>query len=260
MKEETQSVKSAQRTLEILEAVARYPDGVSFVDLAAALPYPKSSLHGLLQTIVAMRWLTFDPEHRLYSIGVKPWEVGQSFLRSRELVVRARQYLLEANGELDETIQLGILDDLDVVYIDKVEGRRPLRLISNVGGRLPAYVTGIGKALLSGLSDSALEARFAGSTLEGYTAQTITSGDRLIEVLREVRRLGYATDDGEYTHGVYCVAVPIRDRHGEVVAAMSCSVPKARLELGELQAGHMIEVLVREARLISIALDAPRLG
>ncbi len=256
MKEETQSVKSAQRTLEILEAVAKYRDGVGFVELAAALPYPKSSLHGLLQTIIAMKWLTFDPVHRTYSIGVKPWEVGQSFLRSRELVVRARQYLRETNEELDETVQLGILDDLDVVYIDKVEGTKPLRLISNVGGRLPAYVTGIGKALLSGLPDDVLVSRFEGTELEGYTAKTITSGDALIQVVREVRRQGYATDDGEYTHGVFCVAVPIRDQYGDVVAGMSCSVPKALIELGELQVGQMIEVLTRQARQISRALDS----
>lgn len=255
VKEETQSVKSAQRTLEILETVARYKDGVGFVELAAALPYPKSSLHGLLQTIIAMRWLTFDPVTRTYSIGVKPWEVGQSFLRSRELVVRARQYLRETNEELDETVQLGILDDLDVVYIDKVEGTKPLRLISNVGSRLPAYVTGIGKALLSGLPDDVLVSRFEGVELEGYTAKTITSGDQLIQVVREVRRQGYSTDDGEYTHGVFCVAVPIRDQSGEVVAAMSCSVPKALIELGELQVGQMIEVLTRQARQISRALD-----
>jgi DNA-binding IclR family transcriptional regulator len=174
--------------------------------------------------------------------------------------VRARQFLREANVELDETVQLAILDDLDVVYIDKVEGTRPLRLISNVGGRLPAYVTGIGKALLAGLPDSVLESRFRGVELEGYTAQTITSGDALIEVLRDVRRQGYATDDGEYTYGVFCVAVPIRDKSNSVVAAMSCSVPKARIELGELQPGHMIEVLVRQARLISLALDATIVG
>lgn len=256
MNSDVQNVKSAQRTLEILEVVARYSDGAGFVELSSVLPYPKSSLHGLLQTLVAMRWLTFDPARRHYSIGVKPWEVGQSFLPSRELVVRARQFLRETNLELDETIQLGILDDLDIVYIDKVEGTRPLRLFSSVGSRLPAYVTGIGKAMLAGLDDAILESRFSGVALAGYTSKTITSGDDLIKVLREVRRQGYAIDDGEYTLGVYCVAVPIRNRVGNVVAAMSCSLPKSRLDGGELQVGQVIEVLIRQARSISQALGA----
>src|SRR5690606_22714900 len=127
-------------------------------------------------------------------------------------------------------------------YIDKAEGTRPLRLISNVGSRLPAYVTGIGKALLSGLPDSELERRFAGVSLPRYTAQTITTGDELIKVLQVARRQGYALDDGEYTSGVYCVAVPIKSPSGAVVAAMSCSVPKTRIEQGELPVGQLIEV------------------
>ena len=260
MNADTQSVKSAQRTLEILETVARNHEGVGFVELSAQLPYPKSSLHGLLQTITAMGWLTFDPKQRVYTIGVKPWEVGQSFLRSREIVVRTRQFLRAANRELGETMQLGILDDLDVVYIDKVEGTHPLRLVSNIGSRLPAYVTGIGKALLASLDDDVLSTRFAGAQFEEYTSRTITSGNELIRILHEVRRHGYAIDDGEYTPGLYCVAVPIKDLAGTVVAAMSCSVPKARLDLDELQVGQIIEVLVRQARSMSQALGARAAG
>lgn len=256
MSEQPQTVKSAQRTLELLEVVARHPDGVTFVELADELPYPKSSLHGLLSTVVAMKWLTLDPDDRKYSIGVRPWEVGQAFRRSRDIVIRARRYLREANEALDETIQLGILDDLDVVYLDKVEGTQPLRLVSNVGSRLPAYVTGIGKALLSGLPASTLRERFAGVQLPGYTSQTITSGDRMLEVLQEVRRQGYATDDGEYSYGVYCVAVPITNRRKQVVAGVSFSIPKARLESGDVSAERMIAVLQDAAVAISQSLDS----
>ena len=247
-------VKSAERTLEILELIAKHRDGVSFVELAEQLPYPKSSLHGLLQTIIAMRWLTFDPNRRLYAIGVKPWEVGQSFQRSRELVVRARPFVRAANLQLDETIQLGILDDLDVVYIDKADSSRPLRLVSHVGSRLPAYVTGIGKMLLSGRSDIELVERFSGKELTAYTPRTISSGDELIQVLKKIREEGHAVDDGEYSSGVYCVAVPIRDAEGGIVAAMSCSVPKARLELEEIQLVKVLAVLREQAENTSTAL------
>ncbi|KRA24812.1 hypothetical protein ASD65_10550 [Microbacterium sp. Root61] len=257
MTEQAQSVKSAQRTLELLEVVARYSDGVTFVELAEQLPYPKSSLHGLLHTIVAMKWLTLDPDDRRYSIGVRPWEVGQAFRRSRDLVIRARRYLREANEALDETVQLGILDDLDVVYLDKVEGTQPLRLVSSVGSRLPAYVTGIGKALLSGVPLSTLRERFVGQSLPGYTPHTITSGEELLEVIEKVRSQGFATDDGEYSHGVFCVAVPITGRGGRVVAALSFSVPKARLDSGDVTVERMIEVLTSSATSISAALETP---
>lgn len=241
-------VKSAQRALEILEIVAMHPDGASFVELGEMLPYPKSSLHGLLQTIIDMKWLTFDPIKRVYHVGVRPWEVGNAFRKSREIAVRARQYLREANNELDETVQLGILDDLDVVYIDKVEGLRPLRLVSNVGSRLPAYVTGIGKALLAGMDEETLKNRFAGRELRRYTDRTITSGDELMKVLNQVRGQGYAIDDGEYSLGVFCVGVPLYPGpENEIAAAMSCSVPSARLQLGELSKNRMVEVLLRQA-------------
>lgn len=255
MSDQSQSVKSAQRTLELLEVVARHPDGVTFVELADQLPYPKSSLHGLLHTVVSMKWLTLDPADRRYSIGVRPWEVGQAFRRSREIIIHARRYLREANKALDETVQLGILDDLDVVYLDKVEGTHPLRLVSNVGTRLPAYVTGIGKALLSGLPAQVLRDRFSGQVLPGYTPQTITSGDRLLEIVEAVRRNGYATDDGEYSHGVYCVAVPIFNRVGQVIAALSFSVPRPRIDSGEVSSEVMFEVLNSASRAISSSLD-----
>lgn len=253
----TQNVKSAERTLELLETIARHPDGVTFVDLAEELPYPKSSLHGLLQTIVAMGWLTFDPGERRFSVGVRSWEVGQGFRLSRDLTIHARPFLREANEALGETVQLGILDDLDVVYVDKVEGTQALRLVSNVGSRLPAYVTGIGKALLSGLPADLLQSRFAGRALDGYTDKTITSGDRLLEVLAEVRRQGYATDDGEYTDGVFCIAVPVIRANGKITAAISCSVPQVRLGGPDVREARMIEVLSASARGIAAALDSP---
>lgn len=255
MTEQSQNVKSAQRTLEVLELVARHPDGLSFVDLVEKLPYPKSSLHGLLQTIVAMRWLTFDPKERIYLIGVRPWEVGQAFRRNRDVTVHARRALRELSEALDETVQLGVLDDLDVVYIDKVEGTQLLRLVSNVGSRLPAYVTGVGKALLSGLSVEQLRDRFAGQELPSYTPQTITSGDRLIEVIDTVRGQGFAIDDGEYQSGVYCVAVPVRTTSGGVVAAISCSLPNARIESGEVEVERLITMLTSSANEVSLALE-----
>ncbi|MGC0145020.1 IclR family transcriptional regulator [Pseudactinotalea sp. Z1732] len=250
-------MKSARRTLEILEAVARRPDGVTFSELGDILDIPQSSLHGLLRTVVASRWLVFDDETKRYFVGVKIWEAGQRFKRSREVTIRTRQYLLAAQRTLGETIQLGILDDLDIVYIDKVEGTRPLRLVSEVGGRLPAYVTAIGKVLLAELPAQQLLDRFAGETLEGYTEETITSGDELIEHLGTVHRCGYATDHGEYSPGVFCVAVPIRDANGRAVAAMSCSVPQTLIDLGETDEDEIAAVLQQQATNASVALGMP---
>lgn len=250
----TPGVKSARRVLEILEVIAQSDGPMSFLDLVNRLSYPKSSLHGLLSTMVDMRWLTLDSESRSYHIGVRSWEVGQSFQPNRDLVIQARHYLREVHAVLGETVQLGILDDLDVVYLDKIEGIRALRLVSEVGARIPAYATALGKCLLSAKPDDELQKLFAGRALERYTTKTIRDGDKLLKTLEAARSQGYAVDDSEYTSGVFCVAVPIHTLDGRTVAAMSCSVPKSRVELDELEPEFVFEVLKKQATALSSAL------
>jgi len=249
-------VKSARRVLEILEIIAQSSEPTSFLDLMNGLHYPKSSLHGLLSTMVDMRWLTLDSASRSYHIGVRPWEVGQSFQPSRDLVIRARHYLREVHSELGETVQLGILDvgSLDVVYLDKIEGIRALRLVSEVGARIPAYATAIGKCLLAARPDEELQHTFAGHKLERYTTNTVRDGDKLLKVLKTTRKRGYALDDGEYTSGVFCVAVPIRALDGTTIAAMSCSVPQSRIDLHELEPTFVFGVLKKQAEALSSTL------
>lgn len=230
-----------------MEAVSQLRSGATFVELQGLLSFPKSSLFALLGTLVEMRWLLFDPSDRTYSIGVRPWEVGQSYLRSGEIVVRARPHLRDAHVELGETVQLGVLDGFDVVYIDKIEGMQSLRLVSEVGTRLPAYATAMGKVLLAELPESELRAQYAGATLEAYAPGTITDGNVLLEQVYAQRELGYASDEGEYSEGVFCIAVPILSPDGRAIAAMSCSVPKVRVKHGELDPQFMAEVLMRQA-------------
>src|SRR5690606_10655846 len=111
---------------------------------------------------------------------------------------------------LNETVQLSILDGTHNVYVAKFEAEHHLMLVSQVGSRLPAHATGLGKALLSGLDESELEQLYNRTNLERFTSRTITSLTELSAELELVRRRGYATDNGEYTIGVYCVAVPVR--------------------------------------------------
>ncbi len=152
MKDETSSVKSAQRTLEILETVARSRDGINFVDLAASLPYPKSSLHGLLQTIVAMRWLdvrsgaphVLDRREALGGRAVLPAEPRTG--RPCPAIPAARR-----TSSSGRPCSWGSSMISTWSTSTRSRGNQPLRLISNIGSRLPAYVTGIGKAFLAGL-------------------------------------------------------------------------------------------------------------
>ena len=178
------------------------------------------------------RGATFDPHSQLYRIGVRIWEAGQAFNSQIEITQLSMPYLEEARDRLSETIQLAVLEGIENIYIAKVEASHSLRLASFVGARLPSYATGIGKVLLAGLSEQDLDRRLADVELVRYTGTTISSMDKLRVVLREVRAQGFAVDNEEYTVGVCCYAVPVRDHSGDVTAAVSTSIPSARVSDG----------------------------
>lgn len=228
MAESADGVKSARRALEILEHLATLERPASFSEIATSLGYPKSSLHGILRTLQVAGWL--EPTgHGQYTLGIKTWEVGHGYLRAADLAGRARPFMQRISRELNETVQLAILDGIDNVYIGKVDGNQALVLQSDVGRRLRAYATGIGKVLLAGLGTQDLLARLGDGPLTRYTHHTITSVDALLEELEQVRRQGFAEDNEEYTVGVRCVAVPVYGPGGQVVAGMSVSMPTVRL-------------------------------
>ena len=252
MSEDFTQVKSAARAMYVLDVLARDAEGQSFAELQERTGWPRSSLFNLLRTLVETGHIDFDPRSRRYSVGLRIWEAGQAYSRASNLRRVAQPLLEVAAAALQETVQLAILDGLDNVYVGKADSSQHLRLVSSVGSRLPAHATGLGKVLLAHEPESELQERLAGIELEQFTNNTITTVDGLFEELKRVRELGYAIDHGEYTTGVYCVAVPVRGRNGEVVAAISSSVPEPRVD-DDLK-GSMHEVLNDTAARISAAL------
>lgn len=246
------TVKSALRVLLIIELLTERHQGLSFPVLQKHLDVPKSSLFSILRTMTARGHLLFDEDSRRYRVGVRYWEAGQAFLRGADLPGLAHPYLEAASTTLGETVQLAVLDGMENVYIAKVEADQRLQLVSHVGSRLPAYATGLGKVLLAHLDEEELRVRLVGVELEAHTSRTLTDEDQLLEELARIREQGYATDDGEYTPGVFCVAVAVRDHEDQVVAAMSCSVPEVRLTPGYRE--RMVDTLTAQAEAISSAM------
>ncbi|WP_433087196.1 IclR family transcriptional regulator [Dactylosporangium sp. CA-052675] len=222
------SIKSAERVLQILDLVARHTDGIDASGIRTALQLPRSSLHGLLRVLSEHGYLFMDPESRVYRVGLHAWEVAQAYAHNRNITVLIGPEMRALRDELNETVQLAVLDGLDNVYLAKEESDHPLRLVSGVGLRLPAHTTALGKVLLAGLPTAELRHRLNGVTLQRFTKSTIGDKAELLRRLAAVRTNGFAEDEGEYTVGLYCVAVPVRSESGAVVAAVSCSVPSAR--------------------------------
>jgi IclR family transcriptional regulator, acetate operon repressor len=223
-------VKSAQRTVEVLEFFANHRGLHSLAELQASLGYPKSSLYMLLQTLTHCGWVETDAAGMLYGIGLRALRVGTSYIDGDDVVAAARDsldWLAETTGE---TVHLGRLDGTDVVYLATRESQHYLRSISRVGRRLPAYSTALGKSLLAERGDEELNTLLP-RELRALTPSTLVDRDAIRADLVATRRRGYAIDRQENTVGLQCFGVSLRHQYS-ARDAISCSVPIARLTPG----------------------------
>jgi len=242
-------VKSADRTLAILDLLTEHRDGLTLTEVQRHLDFPKSSTYVLLMTMVSRGFLEQEADTRRFRIGIRLWQAGQSYVAVNDLERVALPYMESLRDALNETVQLATLDGVDNIYIAKVDPDHQLRLASRVGARLPAYATGIGKALLSQLDDDEIRSRFADVTFVKHTPRTITSLAKLLTVVREIREQGYATDNCEYTPGVFCIAAPLNGHRGDSRAAISVSFPEVRKTPALV--GRTIENVRETAQLLS---------
>lgn len=223
-------VRTLELACDILECIGRSePHGLALADLCKSLRLAKSTVFRLLATLEHRGYVRRDQTGNRYRLGVRTLELGMAVLNHLELRDIARPELEAIVAETGEIAHLAVLDQGEVVYIDKVEGQQPIRIYSRVGRRAPAYCTGVGKVLLSGLDEQDLRAYLDSHPLRQYTPSTITDRSRLLEELRAARERGYALDQEEHEEGVRCIAVPIRDHTGHVVAAVSLTAPAIRM-------------------------------
>jgi DNA-binding IclR family transcriptional regulator len=223
------TVKSAARCLDLLELLAVSRDGLTLTEIGERLGWPKSSTLALVRTMRDRGFLADGYRDRSYRLGPKAVWLGTAFLGSLDLVREGQEVIRAISRACDETVHLATLDGRHVLYLAKEEGTGQMRMVSAVGKRIPAHGTGVGKMLLAELSPEELEQILPpGLGLEAITARTITDRAALLAELAAIRPRGYATDDGESTVGLCCVAAPVRDATGRAVAAISISVPSPR--------------------------------
>ncbi len=249
---DTTAVKSALRTLALLDLLARRPHGATFSEILTETGWPKGSLHGLLSTLKACGWVQFRPDAKLYRLGFRAWQVGAAYASAVGWEERARRTMEALRDRLGETVQLAVLDGLEALYVAKVDGGHHLRLDSHVGQRLDAHATGVGKMLLAALPPETVRARLAGRTLHRYTEHTITDPEALVAELERIRTEEHATDREERTLGASCVAVGVADDTGRIVAALSVSSPSVRF--GEERRREALTLLHETARELSATI------
>ncbi|RKR90486.1 IclR family transcriptional regulator [Micromonospora pisi] len=222
-----QPVKSAGRTLDVLEALADGTGPRSLVELTRALGIPKSSLHGILRTMMKRGWVEADATGTRFGLGVRALQVGAAYLETDTVTGLLSGVLDQLASEFGETVHLGRLDGPHVVYLAKRESIHPLRLYSAIGRHLPAHATALGKVLLAERADEAVD-RLLHWPLAALTGRTITDPDTLHAELATIRSRGYAVDREENTDGIVCfaMAVPLQS---PATDAISLSIPASRL-------------------------------
>ena len=221
---EKRSVKSAERVFDLLEQIAGDRNGATFPELAKALGIPKSSLHALLEVLLARGYVDLDQHSRRYFLGLRAWETGQAYQRHSGMIGLATPVLQAIVARVNETAHLSRLAGTENVYLAKVDSSHALRLQSEVGARKPAHATGLGKALLAQLDDAEIDARFDSVQLTRLTGRTIVTLDALKVELHNSRTRGFAIDNEENDPGVFCLAVAVPGTG----AALSVAVPVTR--------------------------------
>jgi len=182
-------------------------------------------------------------------LGLKLYELGNSVSLKKIMVDRARKYLEDLHWYLNETVHFATLKNGEVVYLDKIIADRNFVIISEVGKRLPAHCTGLGKAMLAFLPESDVKRIIKEKGLKKFTKNTITNKKDLFEELKKIRECGYAIDNEEIEDGLRCIAAPIFNGDGEVIAAVSISGPSSRIN--ETTYEEYSKHVIKTARLIS---------
>ena len=216
-------VKSAERTIRILETLAESPTPLTLSQLQQHLRYPRSSLHALVRTLVELKWVEGDERGLRVGIGPHALLAGTSYLDKDPALPYAHEVMEDLRAEVGHTVHLARRDGAYVIYLASRERRDQPRLIQRVGRRLPAHLTALGQVLLAELTRAELDTLLP-AELDAYTANSLTARSALADELDRVRERGWAFEREQGTIGVACVAAAVGYRI-PATDALSCSMP-----------------------------------
>lgn len=226
-------VQTLEKALEVIDILKNGPsEGMRIKELSDKLGMGKSTIHRILDTLAAHRYVEKSSEGIRYRLSWKLFEVGNVIPRQRNLENIDAGILKGLCDKFKETVNLGIRVNNTLVIVSKVAPRQEAIMVGlYVGEQEPLHCTALGKVLIS---EKNIQDIFKDDTLQQYTGSTITSLDDLAQHLSVVREQGYAIDDEEYSMGLFCIAMPVRNYKNEIVAALSISGPAFRLNFNKV--------------------------
>jgi DNA-binding IclR family transcriptional regulator len=245
-------IKSIDKALDVLEILASEKRAIGVTELSRMLNVNKSTLHGTLTTLLNRGYLEQDHETGKYKLGLAILSIADAALKDLDLRNKAKPIIKKLSQKHNETVHMVVLRQGKVVYIEKQESAQSMRIHTEIGKRLPAHCTGVGKVLLAWLDKEERKKIIEQHGLSKFTLNTITDEETLERHLEEIRKNGYATDNEEIEEGLRCVAAPIRDYSGKVIAAISIAGPSMRMSLKKLE--EMAQSVMDAAMEISRAI------
>jgi DNA-binding IclR family transcriptional regulator len=245
-------VPAVERAVMLLDALAGAGRALSLADLARSLQLPKSSLHGLLTTLVSLGLARRDSEGQ-FALGVKPLQWADAFVSQSDVLRAFDRHARAIPALAAETVMLAVLEGTEVTYLSCRQGSRPLAVNFRVGGRFPAACTSSGKAMLCSLPQERVQALFGEQPLVRLTRHSVASLAALVRQLGQARKRGYAVDDEETAQGMQCFGAPVYGaRQPEAIAAVAVSLIKAGLS--PRRRDQIVEAITGLARAISADL------
>ncbi|WP_442600787.1 IclR family transcriptional regulator [Paenibacillus sp. KN14-4R] len=243
-------IQSVERAVDILELFSLTESELSVKEISSRLKLSKSTVHGLIKTLEHRGYLEQKLTDQKYRLGLRLFELGNLVGGGMELRKVASPIIQDLVEKLHETVHMVVHDKDEVVYVEKLEGPGSLRMYSMVGKRAPMYCTGVGKAMLAYFEESAIDRILHEVELKKFTPYTLDTLDEIKQELRKIRDQGYAIDDEEIEIGLKCVAAPIFNHEGKVIASISCAGPKLRFT------EEQTELVIREVK--SAGLEVSR--
>lgn len=223
------NVKSLVKSLRLLKLYTSQRNEWGINDIVRELGYHKSSVQRIVDTLEAEGFLArIMAEKRIYRLGPEILFLGNVAEFNLDIKSVAHPVMTQLVDQVHETAYLCVVDQSQCLYLDKVESSQPIRTVHSLGQRNPMHCTGVGKALLSGMTNEEIDRVIAKRGLKKYTYHTITDRRRLFQEIERVRKEGVAYDNEELNTGVKCIAVPVFNRTGRVVASLSISGPAQR--------------------------------
>jgi IclR family KDG regulon transcriptional repressor len=228
-------IQSVERALNILDLFDERERELTITEISKRMNLHKSTVHSLLKTLQAQRYIAQNEENGRYLLGLKLFERGNMVVSHLDLRNVARKHLESLSATTNLTIHLVILDGKEGVYIDKVEGSGVTVVYSRIGRRVPIHTSAVGKSLLLSKTYSELDQLLEDYEYTRPTEKSISSKEEFLAQIERARIAGYSIDNEENEPGIVCIAVPVKDYSGKVIAAISMSMPASKVSTETLE-------------------------